>query len=195
MMETFISIDVETNGRVPGQNSMISLGAAAFDEQKLLDTFSVNLRPLLGAKEDPDTMAWWKRFPEAYEAATKNALPAIVAIKLFVMWYEQYPNPAFVFYPAKFDAPFVYTYLYTFGKKDFITSPPLYDIKTMAAMVMDVPVGQADKRHWPRTWKTKHRHDHVAVNDAVEQGEQFLKILAEQKRLKDRAWRYDDLDR
>jgi hypothetical protein len=192
-METFISIDVETNGSTPGLHSMISLGAAAFNDHGLIDTFTVNFLPLIRGVEDFDTMQFWKRFPDAYKAATKDALAPGVATKLFVMWYEQFTNPVFVFYPAKFDAPFVYYYLGAFANKKFIDSPQMYDVKTMASMVMGMPIGEADKRHWPRAWKTNHRHDHIAVNDAVEQGEQFLKIRAAQAELVNKAWMYDEL--
>ena len=44
MKEIYISVDIETDGPIPGPNSMLSFGAAAFsDDGKLVDTHSANL--------------------------------------------------------------------------------------------------------------------------------------------------------
>lgn len=47
MTEIYISTDIEADGRIPGPNSMLSLGSAAYTAQKkLLGTFSANLETL-----------------------------------------------------------------------------------------------------------------------------------------------------
>jgi hypothetical protein len=38
---------------------------------------------------------------------------------------------------------------------------------------------RAGKRDWPKRWKSKKRHKHVALSDAIEQGESFMKMLME----------------
>lgn len=64
MSEVFVSTDVETDGPIPGEYSMLSLGSAAFSERgHLVDVFQANLRPLEGARQDPDTMRWWAGQP------------------------------------------------------------------------------------------------------------------------------------
>lgn len=66
MPEIYISCDVETDGPIPGANSMLSLGAVAFAPNRdQLGTFSVNLVELSGAAPDPKTEAWWATQPEA----------------------------------------------------------------------------------------------------------------------------------
>ena len=60
--ERYVSIDIEADGPAPEWNSMLSLGAVAFiSEGALVDTFSANLE----AREDPKTMRWWAKQPEA----------------------------------------------------------------------------------------------------------------------------------
>ncbi len=49
-MEIYVSTDVETDGPIPGPNSMLSFGSAAYSRGKeLLGTFSANLETLSGA--------------------------------------------------------------------------------------------------------------------------------------------------
>ena len=61
MSEIYVSTDVETDGPIPGVNSMLSLGSAAYMHDKtLISTFSANLETLPDAIADPKTMAWWQ---------------------------------------------------------------------------------------------------------------------------------------
>ena len=67
--ECYVSIDIEADGPVPGLNSMLSLGAAAFTgDGALVGTFSANIEALPEAHEDPKTMRWWAGQPEAWAA-------------------------------------------------------------------------------------------------------------------------------
>ncbi len=60
MQEIYISTDIEADGPIPGQNSMLSFGSAAYTKEKnLISTFEVNLECLEGASVDPDTKKWW----------------------------------------------------------------------------------------------------------------------------------------
>ena len=60
MEEIYVSVDIETDGPIPGDFSMLSLGSAAYNEaEELISTFSVNLAPMAGARQNPDTMKFW----------------------------------------------------------------------------------------------------------------------------------------
>lgn len=49
MTETYISVDIEIDGPVPYNNSMLSLGAAAFHpDGNLISVFSNNIMPIEG---------------------------------------------------------------------------------------------------------------------------------------------------
>ena len=53
------------------------------------------------------------------------------------------------------------------------------DIKTMAMTVLKTEFRDTTKRRFPKGWFGKSRHTHVAVDDAIEQGELFCNILKE----------------
>ena len=178
MTEVFISCDIESNGPIPGDYSMLSLGAAAFGaDGKQLSTFSVNLEHCPGASEHPDTMKWWESNKQAYEATRKDMLPPKLAMQRFVDWVNKQPGkPVFVGYPAGFDFLFVYWYLIHFlGSSPFSFSA--LDIKTYAMAVMKTEYRQSTKKNMPKEWFPKDPHTHIAVDDAIEQGKLFCNML------------------
>jgi hypothetical protein len=177
--EVYISVDVETDGPIPGPNSMLSLGAVAFtpDGDELGD-FEVNLSQLIEAQPNQDTMEWWKTQPEAWEYCRKNCVHPTMAMSDFVVWVEKFPGkPVFVAYPAGFDFLFVYWYLiYFFGRSPF--SHSALDMKTYAMSILNKPYRKSTKRAWPKRWfrGTPH-HSHKAIDDAREQGMIFCRML------------------
>lgn len=178
-METYISTDIETDGPIPGPNSMLSFGSAAYlPDKTLVSTFTANLETLPGAVGDPDTMRWWASQPEAWEAARRDRQDPAVAMSKYVEWVESLPGkPVFVAYPAGFDFLFVYWYLVRFtGRSPFSFSA--LDIKTYAMALLDQGYRSATKRNMPREWFDPIRHTHVALDDAIEQGAMFCNMLA-----------------
>src|SRR5215469_16303156 len=89
--EIYISIDIETDGPCPGQNSMLALGAAAFrdDPHDTIGRFYATLKPLSGAFQDTGTMEWWTTQPEAWAEVNSNQEDPAVALKNFVAWCDQ----------------------------------------------------------------------------------------------------------
>jgi hypothetical protein len=71
--EIYVSTDVEADGPIPGPNSMLSFGSAAYTAGKeLIGTFSANLETLPGATADPKTGEWWAQQPEAWAACRQE---------------------------------------------------------------------------------------------------------------------------
>jgi hypothetical protein len=80
--EIYVSTDVEADGPIPGVNSMLSFGSAAYLADKtLVGTFTANLETLPGAVADPKTMEWWKGHPEAWKACRTDLQPPEKAMK------------------------------------------------------------------------------------------------------------------
>lgn len=179
-MEIFISTDIESDGPIPGDNSMLSLGAAALTKEgDLVSTFSGNLKPLLGATPNKDTMDWWSKNESAYLEATKNAENPEVVIKKYVDWVNSLDGtPVFVGYPATFDFLFVYWYVVHFGYESPFSFSAL-DIKTYAMAIMKTEYRKSTKKNMPKRWFPKDKHTHVAVDDAIEQGKLFINMLKE----------------
>lgn len=134
--EIYVSTDIEADGPIPGQNSMLSFGSAAYKSDKtLIDTFSANLKQLPEAKEDSSTMKWWKTQPEAWKACREDIQEPEAVMKNYLAWLKKLPGkPVFVGYPAAYDFMFVYWYLIQFtGESPF--SHSALDIKTYAMAI------------------------------------------------------------
>jgi hypothetical protein len=183
MTEIYVSTDVEADGPIPGPNSMLSLGSAAyFADKTLVSVFAVNLETLPGACGHPETMAWWARRPEAWEAGRRDPRPPAAAMAEYMSWLDGLPGkPVFVGYPAAFDFLFVYWYLMRFvGRSPF--SHSALDIKTMAMVMLRKEYRHSTKKAMPKRWFDPLPHNHVALDDAIEQGALFCNMLAESRR-------------
>lgn len=179
-MEVYISVDIETDGPIPGDNSMLSLGAAAFTaDGEMVSTFYVNFKTLEGATPNADTMQWWLSNKEAYDATRENTQEPIEAIRAFMGWVgEQKGKPVFVGYPAGFDFLFVYWYMMHFtGISPFSFSA--LDIKSYAMAMLKKGYRESTKKNMPARWFSEDKHTHIALDDAVEQGKLFCNMLKE----------------
>jgi len=179
MPEVYVSTDVETDGPIPGPNSMLSFASAALAaDGSPLGTFSANLQLLPEAKADPKTATFWADNADAYAATRVGVQDPAEAMAAYVAWLGGLPGkPVFVAYPAGFDFLFVYWYLIRFtGSSPF--SHSALDIKTMAMVLMRCEYRNATKRNMPKSWFGPARHTHVALDDAIEQGDLFRNMLA-----------------
>jgi len=178
--EIYVSTDIEADGPIPGQNSMLSFASAAFNRTgELVSTFSANLELLPGACPDPKTQAWWQSQPDAWAACRSNTQAPEQAMRAYLTWLKALPGkPVFVGYPAAYDFMFVYWYLIRFvGESPF--SHSALDIKTAAMIALDRPYRDATKRNMPSRWFGSQPHTHVALDDAIGQGVLFCNILKE----------------
>jgi hypothetical protein len=181
---------------------MLSIGAAAFRpdrrgwanepfkaDRTVISTFEANLELLPGAVGDPDTMAWWGKQPDAWKACRSELVEPRVGLKNFVEWVAGLPgiemgnrgvptNAVFVGYPAGFDFTFVYWYIRFCGLQSPFSFSAL-DIKSFAMAVLGRPFRETVKSNMPQRWFSKRPHTHVAVDDAIEQGELFMAMLDE----------------
>lgn len=183
MSETYVSVDIEADGPIPGPHSMLSLAAVAFDlDGRQLGTFSANLETLPEASGHPDTMAWWAGQPEAWEASRRDRREPSEAIPAFVAWVRSLPGkPVFVAYPAGYDFTWVYWYMMRFvGESPF--SHSALDIKTLAMALMGCGYRDATKKNMPAAWfRGAPQHSHVALDDAIGQGILFVNMMREMK--------------
>ena len=183
MIEIYVSTDVEADGPIPGPHSMLSFGSAAFrSDATMLTTFSANLELLPGASGHPDTMKWWSKQAEAWQACRKDPRPPAVAMADYVAWLNALPGrPVFVGYPAAYDFMFIYWYLMRFvGRSPFSFSA--LDIKTMAMTMLGNEFHATSKKTMPKEWFGATAHSHVALQDAIEQGVLFCNMLAQCRR-------------
>lgn len=177
--EVFVSTDIEADGPVPGIYSMLSFASAAYNKGgELVSTFEANLEVLPEARQHPETMEWWKQFPEAWEAHRLDVEPPAKAMQRYSDWLKALPGtPVFTAYPACVDFMFVYWYMHKFlGESTF--GFVALDIKTLAWAALDLPFHEVRKKEMPKHWfREGLTHTHKAIDDAMEQGEMFFKIL------------------
>jgi len=117
----YIATDVECDGIIPGDYSMLSIGSVAFNpEQGIVDTFAANISPLPGAGQHPRTMKFWSNHPEQWEALKADQLPPVEFCERYLEWLDCLNEYHLVFVSdyVGFDLQFVRWYLVHFCDRD-----------------------------------------------------------------------------
>ncbi len=178
--QIFVSMDVESDGPIPGPHSMLSLGAVAFTEQgDEIGTYYVNLNLLSDAHAHPDTQKFWDQNSSAYAQTRQDTQDPGAAMHTFVTWLDALPGrPVAVAAPAGFDFTFVYWYLMRFaGRSPFSFS--CVDVKSVVMTLLGTPYHKSGKSAWRSSWRSGLPHTHHALDDAREQGIIWCKMWAE----------------
>jgi len=173
----YIVTDIETDGPSPLRNSMLSFASVAMNRH---GDFFGEFETVLALREDrapePLTMDWWKTEPEAYKAATQNAVAPEQAMQDFVEWVTSFEGrKVFAAAPLIFDGPFVDHYLDSYlglrifagpSHKENIFGGGCADIYTMAGTIADAPHHDWSTRRVPDSWIGNQPHTHYAIDDA-----------------------------
>lgn len=189
-MSIYVSIDIESIDQEPSVYNMLSVGMVAFDNtSKELSSFTVNLNPGWPAvaqdiQRSLSTHGFWARFPEAYAATRVDPVEHGTGAEKAIRWLrtlgaEKLYHIQFVAYPAGYDWTHVYPWLYPYSDGEL--SFGCIDIKTLSALALAV-VGTDNnfdmQKSMPESWLAGlGKHNHLAVDDAREQGLLFFNIL------------------
>jgi hypothetical protein len=89
-MSNNISFDIETLGTEPG-SVVLSIGAARFSDDEVLDTFYVNIDRQIqedaGLTVNPNTVAWWAKQPQhARDRLLESPVSPTVALHALADW-------------------------------------------------------------------------------------------------------------
>jgi ribonuclease T len=175
MDDAYISVDVETSGPIPGEYSMLSLGACLVED--INRVFYVELKPTTR-----------KAVPEALRVSGFD-LDALAgtgeeprrAIQLFSDWvHETVGNrgPVFVGFNAAFDWSFVNWYFHSFhGDNPFGIAP--IDVKSFYMGLSGVAWKETTSRRLPLEFQPAAPTGvaHNALDDARRQAEIFRRML------------------
>ena len=127
-------------------------------------------------------MRWWALQSAAWEARHVNPQPPEKAIADFRDWVDHHHKtvgwPFRVAFPIAFDGMWVEWYLQWFAGESPFRRRWL-DLKTVAMIAMGAGYRAIAKSTLPRHWRSRTPHTHVAVEDAIEQGELFFTELSE----------------
>lgn len=180
-MKHLISFDVEVNGRIPGKHSMLQLGAVCFDlKGREIAFFVMNLKPLPGAGEDPETMKWWSEQPkEAWERVTKNPVDSKIVTRKFFDWMAQFQKPVLFAAPVMLDGYWLRYYLETYiGSSGFSLFHATLDARSICLPLTE---------YYPNSWKEwvravtectiENSSPHYALADAREQGQLIFELF------------------
>ena len=186
--EIIVSVDIESDGDVPGINSLWSIGSAAFAIEKkediyvprIISTFEVNLSDLPGAKSNPRNMEFWERFKGAWEYARQDQVSPVDAMKKYEAWLNglggKYVHAA---WPATFDMPFISYYFHRFlGHSPFGTAS--LDMRSYAFCLLKRTSWEGGNlASLPAEWTPENTHPHFAIHDAIAQGHLACRMIIE----------------
>jgi len=192
MDNVYISVDIETGGSTAGIHPMLSLGAAAYDDElNFVSSFYANI-----SSEDspfvfsPSTMEWWGSYPEQWGQATSSTQKPLIVMQNFIDFVEdarthtanyvklqKRAKPIFVAKPVQFDIPFIKFYLaYYLDVDDLIRAT--IDLRSFIMGVYNVPYidSHPSKINELKPYQNANRNAHNALDDAIMQGDQFVEV-------------------
>lgn len=170
--QIYIIVDIELNGLIPGEHSMLSIGAVASTADKEVGSFYKKLQPLDDLSADLETMDWWKTQPEAWQEVNTDAQPANAVIEAFREWVKSFgKSPVFVASPLILDYPFIKWYLHRFGGEqlfeDFEPVQRTLDLASFTAGKLNIPLAKARRMQLPpEITQGMPGHSHKAIDDA-----------------------------
>jgi ribonuclease T len=172
--ERFISVDIEASGPIPGEYSMLALGAC--EVANLASTFYVELKPIN------------QNFVAAAIAVSSLKLDVLTtdghdparAMSQFQDWLRGIiapeETPIFVGFNGGFDWSFVNWYFHKYlGENPFGFSS--LDIKSFYMGFMGCRWSETKSSKLPARYQPSQPLTHNALDDAVAQAETFQKIL------------------
>jgi ribonuclease T len=173
--EVFISVDVETAGPIPGEYSMLSIGACNVDDET--QTFTCEIKPI-NQNADPKAL---EVSGLSLAALQKSGLTPDDAMRTFHAWAKgQATNDetlVFVGLNAAFDWSFVNYYFHKFlGENPFGFAA--LDIKAYYMGATGCPWSDTRSSRLSADLKPERQSDHTALRDAQYQAELFRLIRA-----------------
>lgn len=163
-MKTYIIVDIESNGPIPGDNSMTQLGAVILDD-KLDKTFQVNIKPI-SDKFDKD------RVDPSHSINAKDAKTALTEFKAWININIK-DKPVFVSDNNGYDWMFVCWYFWHFLNENPLGYNSTNINSFYKGMKNDLSVNIDELRSRSLT--------HDALEDALDNAKAFQKLIAAKK--------------
>jgi DNA polymerase III epsilon subunit-like protein len=171
--DVFVSVDVEADGPIPGDYSMISIGCAVLERDDL--TFYRELKPI-SEKFEPEALAVSGLQRDKLVAEGAHPETAMRELTAWLLKVSPSGKPVFVAFNACFDWMFVNWYFVHFvGVNPFGISG--LDIKAYYMGALGKPRwSDTSKRNFDGRFLSKSPHTHNALDDAREQAEIFARL-------------------
>ncbi|MBI2265655.1 MAG: 3'-5' exonuclease [Armatimonadetes bacterium] len=171
--EVYISVDIESSGSIPGEYSLLSLGACVVEDPT--QTFYIEFKPLNDNFEAQALEVCGLSLEELKERGTEPPQ----AMEKFEHWVRSVcgdGRPVFVAFNATFDWMFTHWYFMRFlGRNPFGISG--LDIKAYYMGITGTSWGRTTKKDVRKRFPVSRPHTHNALDDALEQAEMFSLML------------------
>lgn len=178
--EIFISVDVETAGPIPGEFSMLSIGACLVENSAV--TFQCQLKPI----NDNADQAALEVTGLSLERLHETGQEPHAAMTSFSKWIsastENDSTPVFVGFNAPFDWSFLNYYFHRFTGANPFGFTAL-DIKALWMGATGCSWSDTRSSRIAERLKPALHGDHDALHDALYQAELFRLITSEQPQL------------
>jgi hypothetical protein len=181
--DTYISLDVETTGPIPGPYAMLSLGAVAYNADGVeVGTWYKKFTMMEGSSWHLGTWTWWKDWPIAYAEATSDQVYWKEAMASFIEWCGTFKknggSPILMASPATFDGMFV-NYYGVQVAGDFSGLPwkhRILDIRTYIHGITKFEFNRAIGKSAFEVldYTDSNPNPHFALDDARAQGEMYF---------------------
>ncbi|MEM7448484.1 MAG: 3'-5' exoribonuclease [Myxococcota bacterium] len=184
--EIYLSVDIETDGPIPGEYSMLSFAlvyagrraGANFERPCSYDvSFYSELQPISTRYEEE---ALKINGLDREKLARQGASPqdAMEAAAVWIRETAAGAQPILVAYPLSFDWSFLHWYFvnFTTGGSPFRHSG-CFDLKTAVAVKAGRTITEASRSKLPERLRTARHHSHHALDDAIEQAEIFANLI------------------
>lgn len=171
--EVFISVDIETSGPIPGEYSMLSIGACDVDNESR--TFACELKPL-NRNAEPKAL---EVTGLSLDVLDRTGLPPEEAMKRFREWLGSLIGaddlPVFVGFNAPFDWSFVNYYFHRFDGANPFGFAAL-DIKAYYMGATGCRWADTRSSRIAMELQPSKQGNHKALDDAIYQAELFRLI-------------------
>ena len=184
--DVYFSVDIETDGPIPGRFSMLSFGMAVAGSlrdgrfrraEQSPSTFYRELRPI-SEEYDPETLKVSGLDRAALCRSGADPDEAMSEAAQWVSEVAQPGTPVLVAYPLAYDWSFLYWYFVAFSR----TGSPFgyssaFDMKTAFALRSSRPIALSGASRLPEHARSTRGHHHHALEDALEQAEIFANLI------------------
>jgi len=183
--DVYVSADIEADGPIPADYSMLSFGfsvAGRYDGETFTRanpeelTFYRELKPI-SERFDPEATAAAHLDRTALTLQGEDPERAMLDAHEWVKRVAKRARPVLVAYPLSFDWMFLYYYFIRFAGASPFGFSSCLDMKTMYVTKSGKLVTRATKSQMPPSLRSRRRHTHNALEDAIEQADLFANLF------------------
>jgi hypothetical protein len=185
-VDVYFSADVETDGPIPGEFSMLSFAlvlAGSFDgttferPHTYAITYEAELRPI-AQRFEQEALAVNGLDRARLLREGRDPVSAMTEASAWVREHASGGTPVLVAYPLSFDWSWLYWYFVRFAGASPFNHSRCFDLKTAIAVRGRRPVVDSGHDRLPSALRSSLPHTHRAVDDAIEQADVLAKFFA-----------------